>query len=642
VRREDREKTGTRETAPSGRSRAWVEALILGLALVHGLLYLIMVPPWQHYDEPGHFEYSWLIANRGKLPKQGDYDQEMRREVAASMLEHDFFRDSSYHFNLLASDEPVWIAIPQLEHPPFYYMLTALPLRIFRHADITFQLYVARSVSLILYLLSIWIAGRLVGNLVTSGSPLRWAVPGMMALLPAYTDLMTAVNNDVGATVVFSLFLWGAVRLIRHGISVPRLAWVLGTAVLGVWTKNTAVVALLLAPLALALARVRGRRSLWVWGGVAVAGMTLIFVAFSWGDAASWYRVTDQESPTRQSVKAAPLGQYVLAIEMTAEEPSRQIMQPLLQRDVEALREQTVTLGAWMWASQPMLVRSPMLYDGRQYTWEAVEVGTIPTFRAITTKVAADVERIEVVLQPLLDDSQKEAIIVHYDGVVLVEGEWPLDRPPAFDDPEGREGSWERLPFVNQVRNSSAERAWPRARPWVDKSLRKYVRLSPTQFMVSLLDWQFMAQVYPLALQHLLYTFWARFGWSQVKMSEFWFWACSGWTAWAMVGTVNATWNRLKSWLREKRWQELNLFLFIFASLALVWLVAILRVDIHYLSPARYTYPAISIFILAFVEGFRTITTRIHPRLFPATLLLCLTVLDGAALLTQMTFYYGR
>lgn len=640
----ERRTTERKEKEPSTRSPVWIEVLVLSFALAHGLLYLIMVPPWQHYDEPGHFEYAWLIANRGQLPQPGDYDQAMRREVAASMLEHDRFRVSSFHPSLLITDKPVWIAIPQLKHPPFYYMLVSLPLRIIRHADIASQLYVARSVSVILYLLSIWIAWRLVGDLTALGNPLRWAVPGMMALLPAYTDLMTAVNNDVGATVIFSLFLWGSVRIILRGASWPRLTWILATAALCVWTKNTAAVAVLLAPLALILALVRGRRSLWVWVGIVLAGMALVLAAFSWGDAALWYRGSNQATLTRQSMQAAPLGRHVLALEITTVEPDRQLRQPLPRKDTEALRGQKVTLGAWMWATQPVQVRSPMLYDGRQDTSENVEVGTSPTFQAVTAKVSADAEQIEIVLRPLLDRSQAGTITVYYDGVVLVEGERPLDRPPAFDDPGGREGTWGQRPFVNRVRNGSAEQSWPRVRPWVNKTLQKYTRFPLTQFMASLLDWQRTGEAYPLELRHLLYTFWARFGWSQVKMGEFWFWTCSGWTALATLGAIAATRSRLKSWLREKQWRKLNLLAFLSASLIIVWLITILRIHPFkwYLSPARYTYPVISIFTLAFVEGFRTITTRLHSRLFPITLLLCLAVLNGAALYVQIAFYYGR
>jgi hypothetical protein len=33
-------------------------ALILLLALIHGLLYVFIVPVWEHYDEPGNFEVA--------------------------------------------------------------------------------------------------------------------------------------------------------------------------------------------------------------------------------------------------------------------------------------------------------------------------------------------------------------------------------------------------------------------------------------------------------------------------------------------------------------------------------------------------------------------------------------------------------
>ena len=91
-------------------------ALILALGLLNGLLYIFFVPPWQHADEPGQFEYAWLVANRSSLPKPGDYDQTMRRAVAISMLEHNFFRGMSFLPDLNVQNEPVWIGISQLEN----------------------------------------------------------------------------------------------------------------------------------------------------------------------------------------------------------------------------------------------------------------------------------------------------------------------------------------------------------------------------------------------------------------------------------------------------------------------------------------------------------------------------------------------
>ena len=59
------------------------------------------------------FEYAWLLANRNGFPAPGDYDQEMRREVAASMIEYNFFQNLGFRPNLLSQDESIWIGISQ-------------------------------------------------------------------------------------------------------------------------------------------------------------------------------------------------------------------------------------------------------------------------------------------------------------------------------------------------------------------------------------------------------------------------------------------------------------------------------------------------------------------------------------------------
>ncbi len=98
--------------------------------------------------------------------------------------------------------------------------------------------------SLVLYLLSIWIAWEMMKELTPDGHVLRWMVPLSMALLPGYTDLMTSVNNDVAAILLFCFFLWGSLRLIRLGGTVLRLLWVGVAALLCLWTKETVLLAL--------------------------------------------------------------------------------------------------------------------------------------------------------------------------------------------------------------------------------------------------------------------------------------------------------------------------------------------------------------------------------------------------------------
>ena len=58
------------------------------LALLRGLLYVVLIPPWEHYDEPTHFEYAALIAATGHLPEPGAADTELRGEVERLLAAH--------------------------------------------------------------------------------------------------------------------------------------------------------------------------------------------------------------------------------------------------------------------------------------------------------------------------------------------------------------------------------------------------------------------------------------------------------------------------------------------------------------------------------------------------------------------------
>ncbi len=97
--------------AHDGRLRCLAVLLI---AAIHGTLYLTLVPPWAHYDEPTHFEYAWLIANRLRLPKRDDVDRGLRQEVAASMLEHGFYRDLDHEPEFFAQESSIWIGAPDV------------------------------------------------------------------------------------------------------------------------------------------------------------------------------------------------------------------------------------------------------------------------------------------------------------------------------------------------------------------------------------------------------------------------------------------------------------------------------------------------------------------------------------------------
>jgi hypothetical protein len=612
------------------------------LALVRGLFYGSVVPPWGHYDEPSHFEYAWLIANRPGLPARGDLDQDMRREVTASMLEVGFFQGGSWRPNLLAQDAFAWTGVSQLGDPPLYYLLVALPLRFLRHADILLQLYAARLGSLLLYLASIGIAYGLMGELVSPGHPLRWGVAGLVALLPAYTDVMTAVNSDVGAVVVFSLFLWVGVRMIIRGISVLRLAGLVILAGCCVWTKNTSSVAVVLVPYIVVLAWFRRRWGLWVWLGLSSIGVLAVIAVFAWGNAAFWMSDSLQRASTSQELAQAPLGKRVLTLETAPGMPPQKVWQTLPQDDVEASRGMAVTVGAWIWASQPVRVQSPILSDGVQRAGWTLDVDRVPTFYAITTTVSADADYVEVVL-PFPAQAQPSTLFVYYDGIVLCHGEWPQDAPPVFSDLQGHRGTWYGARFTNRIRNGSAEMTWPHPRLWVERPLRKYAHRSLARFLASMLDWERTSPVHELAMNRLFTSFWARFGWNEVGLSRAWYRALAVLTAWGILGAL-AAWAR--SWKSGRSLPWMRAVALLAVSGLLVWGNAFLRSHpvghTPFIPVARYAYPVIIPSAMVLVGGWWTFTPRRHRRWFFLVVFSIIGLLDAASLYTLCSFVVER
>ena len=99
--------------------------IILLIGLIHGMVYVFLMPPWQHYDEPTHFEYAWMIAHQPEWPVPGEYDWAFRAEMVRSMIRNGF-----YDGNGLPVPDPdqlqgviAGLQFPQLGAPPLYYVL---------------------------------------------------------------------------------------------------------------------------------------------------------------------------------------------------------------------------------------------------------------------------------------------------------------------------------------------------------------------------------------------------------------------------------------------------------------------------------------------------------------------------------------
>ena len=169
---------------------------ILLLALVHGLIYVFIIPRWWHHEEPGHFEYVWLAANRDKWPQKGDYDNDLRKQIAESMFASG--QENLFNVSPRGLDaDPIWIGGPAVGRKAVYYWLVSWPLKLVSDQSINVQLYTARLASVGLFIISIWLAWLFMAELVSKDHPLQWMLPFSLALLPGYLDNMTSVHDNV-------------------------------------------------------------------------------------------------------------------------------------------------------------------------------------------------------------------------------------------------------------------------------------------------------------------------------------------------------------------------------------------------------------------------------------------------------------
>ncbi len=638
---------------PESRSDYVRLTAVLFVALIQGLLYLFLLPPWQHYDEPTQFEYAWLIANHGRLPVRGTVDYTLRRELTASMLEHGFYARMAAP-SFLTDDGQIGIGYSQLANPPVYYTLVSLPLRLVRHLDITTQLFIARSVSLLLFLLTIAMSFGIMCELTPPGHSLRWAVPLSMALLPAFADIMTAVNSDVGATLVFTLFFWGAVRTIRLGLTWRRMAWVIGVAILAVFTKNTAAVAILFAPLTILIALWVQHGWRWRWFTAAMLGLSVLLVLtlFNGGGVAYWYQwdnLPTQIEANRIADPVAPLGTHVLHLQAEPEARSRRLANPLLFPDIDRIAGETVTFGGWIWADRPVQLATPGLavYVGRaalpDMVTHSVSVTTTPTFVAWTVTLPENIQRLHYVLTASISSNDEQSLQLFFDGAVLAHGTYPTDVPPVFDDARGMTGLWGGQKFTNLVRNPSAMQAWPRVRSRLSAVIVSYIQRSPSTFLAALCDVERTGQMLWRYVRLVPFdSFFTAFAWGHVRLSHpVWTYLYRGMLLFALSGGI--IWF-FRCWMHKPVAVRAVFFFFMLTVLA-IWLNTFLRplpfIDGSFVLPiARYAFPAIIPTMLVLVGGWWALWPGSQRNYAVVAFVAGMFIWNAAAIRVIWLFYY--
>lgn len=228
--------------------------LVLALALVRGLVYVSIIPPWQSPDEPFHFAQARLLLP----PASGQTAEQWQQEMLDSL--------ERFNFYILAG-KPVSPGIPARfsklvrNTPPYWlYALAALP---WIEYDVTLQLYIMRLVSVLMLAGSVALVYLASKELFPDDTFVPIVATSLILFAPQHTYINASVNDGNLAELAATLALYFLVRATLRGYSMAKVTLILASTVLALWAKQTTYFLAIGMMVALALVIIRMR--IWNW-----------------------------------------------------------------------------------------------------------------------------------------------------------------------------------------------------------------------------------------------------------------------------------------------------------------------------------------------------------------------------------------
>ncbi len=220
--------------------------VVLLLTLVKGLMWVVIIPPWQAPDEPSHFAYVQYLAEENQLPLVQNSD-------GISAEEKNFARAAGIGD---IKDQPNAGSMPSLKtlldfppgtkaereasgntaasgYPPGYYFLAALVYKLFYYKSIVVRFYAIRFFSVIISLFAVWGAFQ-IGKLIVPKSgtfPLALAV--LTGMQPMFSMTAAQISNDILLDTLAVLILYWLFNLLTSTSPPSRKQLVLGGVLLG-------------------------------------------------------------------------------------------------------------------------------------------------------------------------------------------------------------------------------------------------------------------------------------------------------------------------------------------------------------------------------------------------------------------------
>jgi 4-amino-4-deoxy-L-arabinose transferase-like glycosyltransferase len=248
-----------------------IAALLLLSSLLLGLAQAALLPPFEGFDETGHYSYIQQVAETGQWPRKGGtisryvedlYEAAPITEMLAAHAPwryHAFFadperraaaRETIHGLSAQRAYTPGKGANGMVQHPPLYYFAMAPVYLATKRLSLADQLFVLRSASYLLAwgALCITVFAALTGKMGQRAMPVVFAASAWPLIFPMWLPEMGRLGNDsLVAMFAACLFIlaWrvtASVEIKNHAL----LGVILGLALLTKATFLPASTAILL------------------------------------------------------------------------------------------------------------------------------------------------------------------------------------------------------------------------------------------------------------------------------------------------------------------------------------------------------------------------------------------------------------
>lgn len=241
-----------------------LKVLIIG-AFFNAITWIVLIPLWQYPDEQAHFAQVQNIAeNKTFYPKGFNTSKEIAESENILKIERDSLGNNKYTYNpkfnidysnsfygprekelldLPKSTRSELVKSEASQNPPLYYITSAQIYNLFKGASLFTRVTAVRFFSVIIYLLTIFVAYKIAIE-VFGKKNIAITFVAMVAFMPMFVFANTGIIPDPLVNFLFTAVFYFLIKILKDGMKPKYIQAVFIIFVLGVLTRQHFLIAL--------------------------------------------------------------------------------------------------------------------------------------------------------------------------------------------------------------------------------------------------------------------------------------------------------------------------------------------------------------------------------------------------------------